>query len=219
MSHAEALAAQGRVPEAASALERAAELDPESAQPWVALIALYGQVGEVQAAEQAYLKAVEVEPKNVEAHRNYGVLLMRAEKTAEAKKAFKRALEIDPEHVDSRMTYALALEASGDAAGARKQLDQVIEKQPEFREARFHAGRIAMDQRRFKDAIGYLEKTLEPVDEQTPQYLFALASAQAASGDMETARATVGRARTLAEEQGQMGLVAEIDARMGGEGQ
>lgn len=215
-AHAQTMANQGRYREAVEALEKAGALDPRSPKPWVSLIVLHAQAGQAAEAQKAYLKAVEIDPGSAEAHFNYGVLAMQLENVDEAKQAFEKAIEADPEDVQSRVNYALTLEAGGDQTAARKQLAQALESDPAHRDGNFHSGRLAMEAGRFADAEKHLEKTVEPIDAQTPHYLYALAMAQAQNGDVPKAKATLERSRAIAQQQGQDQLVQEIDARLAG---
>lgn len=217
IGRAQNFAMQGRLEDAVGALKRAAEIDPTSAQPWNNLIGLYAQAGEPELAKEAYDKAIQVDPANAEAHYNYGVLLMRTEKPEEAAEAFKDALEISPENPQSRMSYGLALEVMGDTAGALEQIGKAIESQPNYREALFHAGRLEAERGRFQAAVAHLEKTREPVDQQTPQFLYLLAMSQGGAGQMTEARKTLAEARDLAVRFGQKQIVDEIDARIRGD--
>lgn len=214
MARAQSYAAQGRSNEAVRALERAAEIDPTSIQPWVSLIAVHSQTDKPDLAKRAYDKALAIEPNSAEARFNYGVHLMRDEQAEEASEVFKSALEIDPNDAQNRMSYGLALETLGDSKAALAEINKAIEAQPTFRQALFHAGRLEAERGRFKTAVSHLEKTREPIDQQTPQFLYLLAMAQGGAGQISQARQTLSEARDLAVRFGQQQIVAEIDARI-----
>ena len=71
--------------------------------------------------------------------------------------------------------------------------------------------RLLVAQHRYADAIGHLEKTIEPDDEASPAYLYALGAALARAGESKKAVARLEEARSRAQARGQAQLVASIE--------
>ena len=83
--------------------------------------------------------------------------------------------------------------------------------QPNYPLARFHLGRILVNQEKYGEAIQQLHRALTPEDEQTSAYLYALGAAYARAGDRELARTYIQKARDAAVARGQSKLLTGID--------
>jgi Flp pilus assembly protein TadD len=68
-----------------------------------------------------------------------------------------------------------------------------------------------VNQEKFGEGIRELKKTIEPEDENTPRYRYALGAAFARSGDQDSALRYIRQAREGAVALGQSGLVASIE--------
>ena len=64
---------------------------------------------------------------------------------------------------------------------------------------------------KYEEGIRELKKTLQPEDENTPRYMYALGAAFARSGDHQNGLRYIRQARDGAAALGQFGLVASID--------
>ncbi|MEZ5402952.1 MAG: tetratricopeptide repeat protein [Bryobacteraceae bacterium] len=190
---------------------KAIEADPRSAQAFANLISLYGRSGRNEDAASVYRSAVAIEPGHAEAHYNYGVLMFNQKRFAEGRKAFERALASNPNYAEAHNNLAFLLETEGKQAAAIEHYRQAVAAQPRFRLAHFHLGRILTNQRRFAEAIPEFEKTLEPVDDQTPGFLYGLGAAHGRAGHREQAVEYLTRARQMAAERNQPGLRASIE--------
>ena len=68
-----------------------------------------------------------------------------------------------------------------------------------------------MNQQKYDEAIQQLLRSLQPEDEQTPLYLFALGAAYARAGDRDHAREYYRKAHDSASAYGQAQLLRSID--------
>jgi predicted Zn-dependent protease len=105
---------------------------------------------------------------------------------------------------------------SGDSIGAMAAYRQAVAVAPTLRVARFIYGRALVTAGRPQDAIPEFEKLLEPEDEETPRYLFALSAARVRAGDKETGRAQAEAALAMARRYGQSELAASIERDLAG---
>ena len=86
----------GDAAELRAALERALELEPESAPARILLAVELDRAGEPAAAEAEFARALADQPYDSRAHYNHGVFLLGRERLPEAHEAFARAAALDP---------------------------------------------------------------------------------------------------------------------------
>ena len=202
----------GRLDDALSETERAAELDPTMVKAHINLITLYGRKGNFQKAEEHFHTAVKLNPNQFpDAYYNYGVLLVLEGKLDEAEKAFRQALELRPSYADARNNLGNLLERQGKFREAIAEYEKAIEIRPDFRQAHFNLGRILVNQQRYTEGIRHLQQTLTPVDGSTPAYLYALGAAYGRAGDQQNALRYLRQARDQASARGQEQLLASIE--------
>ena len=207
----QSLERQGRLAEAASLHERAVAADPKLTQAWVNLISLYARLDQPGKADAAYRNAIKLQPKNAEAHYNFGVLCAQLERFADARTAFQTAVDIDPGNAEALDNLGAVIERTGAWEHAAALYRQALAAKPGLRLAHYHLGRILANQRRFQEAIAEFEKAIEPGDEQTPGYLYALGATHARAGSRATAIEILQRARDEAMRRQQSPLAASID--------
>src|SRR5438034_995102 len=82
---------------------------------------------------------------------------------------------------------------------------------PIYRQAHFNLGRILVNQKKYLEGIQELEKTIEPEDENSPRYVYALGAAFARSGDRQNALRYIRQARDGAAARGQSALLTSIE--------
>ena len=196
----QALERQGQFAQAAVLQERALATDPKLAQAWVNLISLRARLGEPDKAEAAYRRAIELEPRNAEAHYNFGVLAVQTERFAAAEQAFAAAVSLDPLHAEALDSQGAMIERGGPGTWNRAAAlyRRALTAKPGFRLAHYHLGRILANQKRLPEAIREFEQAIEPLDDQSPGYLYALGATQARAGAIGQAVPTLERARTEA---------------------
>src|SRR5256885_1250343 len=101
--------------------------------------------------------------------------------------SFRNTLEIDPRHAGAHNNLGYLLERQGKSAEAAAEYRKAIENKPGDRQAHFNLGRVLVNQRQYEEGIRELTKILEPEDENTPRYVYALGAALARSGDRTSA--------------------------------
>jgi Tfp pilus assembly protein PilF len=206
------LADAGRLLEAAQAHERALEIDASLEQAHVNLITLYARQGRPVLAEEHYRKTIAVNPQNAEAHYNYGVMLMELGRRREAKTVFRAAVDANPRHAEALNNLGYLVMEDGALAEAERYFRLAIENEPDYRLAYFHLGQLLVHRKDYAGAIRCFSRIVNPEDDQTPGFLYALAATYGRSGHREKALEIARAARGKAAAFGQTGLVTEIDS-------
>lgn len=214
LRQAQALERQGRLAEAAAVCERVVAQDPKFAQAWINLISLYGRLGNPEKLENAYRQAIAIAPNSADAYYNYGVFCFASGRPQDAQVAFEKTTELDPHNADAWNNLGSVVERTGALDRAAGFYRRAIAERPEFRLGHFHLARVYANQRRYGDAIPEFEKTLEPEDDQTPTYLYALAATHARAGHRQQSVELLKKAREQASGRGQSALVASIERDM-----
>jgi tetratricopeptide (TPR) repeat protein len=202
---------QGKLEESAAAHEKALEIDSQLVQAHVNLVELYGRLGQFEKAEEHYRAAAGLDPGSSENYYNYGVLLLGAEKYRQAENAFRKTIEIDPYHAGAHNNLGFLFERQGALLEAADEYRRAFENKPSNRQAHFNLGRVLVNLEKYQEGIRELKKTIEPEDENTPRYMYALGAAFARSGDPQNALRYIRQARDGAKALGQSDLVASME--------
>jgi tetratricopeptide (TPR) repeat protein len=201
----------GRIDESIGRHLKALEADPATAQAHVNLISLYGRKDQLDAAQRHYHAALKLQGDHAGAHYNWGVLLAGAGRFDEAADAFRRALEINPFHPQAHNNLAALLARQGTLGEAATHYQHAISNDPDHRVARFNLGRVLVALGRPREAAEHFGRLLEPEDEDTPRFTYALATAWLAAGESAKARTYGEQALEIARRLGQTGLAAKIE--------
>jgi tetratricopeptide (TPR) repeat protein len=86
-----------------------------------------------------------------------------------------------------------------------------VQYDPTNRPANFEVARDLVRNNRVEKAIQHLLRTLEPVDERTPTYLYGLADAHLRIGEPRKSAEYLRRALELANEMGQSDLARNLE--------
>jgi tetratricopeptide (TPR) repeat protein len=202
---------QGKLDEAIHEQDEALAIDPKSVQAHINLISLYGRTGQIEKAEQHFQEAVRLNPNRADGYYDEGVLLFGQAKYSEAEQAFRQALKINPYYAEAHNNLGFLLERQGRREDALAEYEACLKSQPNYRLAHYHIATILARQNKYDEAIEHLLKTLTPVDESTPGYLYTLAIAYGRKGDREAALKYMRRAREEAAARKQSQLLASID--------
>ena len=208
---AQVLDREGHLAEALAFHEQVIQADPNLDQAWVNLISLYGRTQQPERAEQAYKRAIALAPNRADAYYNFGVLCFAMERWAEAGQVFQKSLELDPLNAEAAHNLGVVVERDGKLNQAAALYQKAIAIKPDHRLAHFHLGRIYANQRRFDQAVAEFEQTIEPLDEQSPTYLYALGATQARAGRKQLAYELLNRAKVEAARFGQDPLMKSIE--------
>ncbi|HTH55096.1 MAG TPA: tetratricopeptide repeat protein [Cyclobacteriaceae bacterium] len=113
---------------AASAYERAYEIDSKCATAWYKLGELFMSTS-IDQAEKNYNEAVKVDPNFAEAHRELGVLYYKKKDGVNAAKHHKAYLDLtDSPQPDDRFQYAFFLFMAKDFDNANKEFEELAKK-------------------------------------------------------------------------------------------
>jgi tetratricopeptide (TPR) repeat protein len=209
-----AFATAGDVEGAIAVHEAALRADPSLVQAHANLISLYGRSGKWELAETHYRAVIKAGTHLDEAHYNYGLTLAMQQRGADARRAYEQALAANPLYAPARSALAQILEQEGNLEGALVEYRKAAADVPTLRAARFNAGRMLIALKRYDEAVKELEPLRTPEDEETPRYVFALATAHVHAGRSAEGKALATEARSLALKFGQAELAAAIDRHL-----
>jgi tetratricopeptide (TPR) repeat protein len=204
------LAAAGDVEAAIAAHEAALLRDPSLVQAHANLLALYGRARNWPKAEAHYRAAQEAGIRTADVYYDYAIVQVLQEKWQPAKEAYLRALAVNSLHANARNNLGQLLERDRDLEGAAAQYREAVAAQPKFRLARFNLGRMLLVLGRADEAIAQFAMLQQPVDAETPRYLFALSTAYVRAGRIAEGVKVAGDAQRLALEYGQGDFAAVI---------
>ncbi len=205
------LESEGLLADAIRAYEQAVEADASYVQPHVNLVAAYGKLKRVDDAFRHYHHALRLAPDSSELHINWGTLMAQTGRLEEAAASFRRALEIVPRSGTVHADLAWVLAEGGNDNDAREHYRLALRYDPGNRAANFHVARRLIGANRVAEAIRHLLRTIEPVDERTPTYLYGLADAYMRIDDPQNAVEHLRRALDLANKMGQTDLAVNLE--------
>jgi tetratricopeptide (TPR) repeat protein len=209
-----ALGDAGDVAAAIDAHEAALARDASLTQAHVNLVGLYGRAGDWSKAEAHYQAAVAQGANEASLHYDYGVVLGLQQRWDAAAEAYRAALAANPLHVQARNNLGQILERRREFAAAAAEYQRAVDGQPTFRLARFNLGRMLLATGDNDRALAEFEKLQQPVDADTPRYLFALSTALVRTGRMADGRRVASEARRLAIEFNQPELARAIESEL-----
>jgi tetratricopeptide (TPR) repeat protein len=201
----------GKLDDAIREHQSVLQSDPNNVQAHINLISLYGRTGDTTAARQHFDAASKLSPNRPDAWYNYGVLLFSQQKYDEAEQAFRRALAINPNYAEAHNNLGATYELQRRMDEAASEFRAAIADRPDYPLARFHLARILVNENNYKEAIQQLQRALQPEEENTPVYTYALAAAYARSGNREQALRYYREAHDRAVSRGQSQLLTSID--------
>ena len=147
--------------EAISAMQKAAELQPEDAELLSNLgFALQAQ-NRLDEAKATLCKALALKPDHVMALNNLGITLREQGRFAEAETYLRRALELEPNHAMALSNLGVTMREQGRAAEAEAVLRRAVELRPDSAIAYINLGVALQDQRRLAEAESVYRKALE----------------------------------------------------------
>ncbi|HEY3813594.1 MAG TPA: sulfotransferase [Caulobacteraceae bacterium] len=202
-----ALHCQGRVDEAAAALEEACVRRPAYADAHYARGVALFDLGQVEAAATAFQRAVESEPGFLAAHTNAGLALRKLGRVREAEAAFVAAVTLAPRSAEQHYHLGLARRELGRMEAAAACFRQAIALQPDHAEAHFSLSLLTSPDDRSPAAeadFERLRREVERADTQPPlarsALLYAMAKALEDRGDYNGAFHRLNEANRLARD-------------------
>ncbi len=168
---AEAHIAAGNFGEAEAALERMAELEPESAYPLVALSGLHLMARRVERAHALTQKAVRLEATNVDALAMHArVLDWRGNYDSASDFAFQ-ALELEPDNPDVLAVLGEIYSDVGNYTGALEYLEEALAIDPSNVLARRNLGYLYEIQKDHERAITEYSRAIELAPKRPDLYI------------------------------------------------
>ncbi|MGH6767501.1 MAG: tetratricopeptide repeat protein [Xanthobacteraceae bacterium] len=168
-------------------------------------------------AEGLLREAREADPRSVAAHYYMGVVHRARGRKKEAIEAFERAIAINPSHASSYANMGFVLALMGRAADGLEHIRYAMRlspKDPILSHWHYYAGRAELELERYDIAIEHFRQSqsLQP----TYQSSYAgLAAAQALSGNLDAARATLAGLQKFAPQLSRDRLLARFGADRG----
>lgn len=202
---------QGDLREAIKEQELALEVDPQNVQANINLISLYARLKDPGAAEKHFRESVRLNPNRADAYYNYGVFQSMQGKSEEAERAYRQALQINSNYAEAQNNLGFLLEKQGKTEEALAEYEAALKSKPNYHPAHYNIATILARQGKYGESIEHLLRTLEPEDESTPGYLYALAVAYVRQGDTQSALNYARKARDQASFWRQSQLLTRID--------
>lgn len=208
------LADAGDVTAAIQAHETALARDPALSQAHANLVGLYGRAQDWAKADEHFRAALARGFDNAEMQYDYGIVQGLQGRWDAAEGAYRKAVALNPLHAQARNNLGQVLERRRDFDGAAAEYRQAVDAQPLFRLARFNLGRMLLAKGETAQAVAELERLQQPVDAETPRYLFALSTAVVRAGRLDDGRRLGAEAQKLAAQFGQDDLARAIAAEL-----
>jgi tetratricopeptide (TPR) repeat protein len=127
----EALALQGRTPEAVAAYEAAARINPNETASLVALAQIAEAAGQLDVAEQRYREALDSNAPSAEAALRLAALYYESGRAADARAALSRIGPPDPVATSALIRLARAETAAGYRDDALERLERALRQRPD----------------------------------------------------------------------------------------
>jgi tetratricopeptide (TPR) repeat protein len=127
--------AEGDLPAAVTACERASQLAPGDPAPWMEMAGAQISAGAYGAAEAPLRRALAVQPGLLAAQANLGSVLFKLGQFEASRDAFRVALAAHPQHAFSWKNLAAAERALGDFAAARAAYETAVRIAADYAEA------------------------------------------------------------------------------------
>lgn len=122
--------------DAAAALERTLELDPDNLQALAVKVELLERQDQTDASRQVLANALQLQPDSAFLQYQLGRWLLRHDQEEYALLAFARALELEPDNAEYSYTLATSLHQLDQIEPAQKQLEALVDREPANRKAR-----------------------------------------------------------------------------------
>jgi protein O-GlcNAc transferase len=208
---ANALNAQGKLPEAAASYGRALALKPDHVEAHYNLgIVLHAQ-GRLVEAAASYRRALSLRPNHADTLCSLGNTLHAQGRLDEAVSVYQQALKYRPDHAAAHCNLGNVLKALGKLDDAAESYARALTHQPHNAEAHNNLGNLLLEQDRPEEAAACYERAVSC----RPDYAEAhvgLAHALKEQGRLPEALARYARALELRPEQAEARLGETIAA-------
>ena len=182
------------------AATRAIQLDPNLAEPYVALGNAAMHELDWSQAERSYRRAIELNPRYALAHHLYGAFLVAQRRFSEAIAEARLAVELAPVSLRARENFAWMLYFNRQYESAIRELRAIVEMDRTFARGQWRLGQVLLVQRKYDEAVRVLQTAAE-LSDRAPAALGLLAMAYGGRGQIEEAQQIVDElARRAAKE-------------------
>jgi tetratricopeptide (TPR) repeat protein len=167
------LVAKNSLPEAADALQKLVEEDPDLDMAWRLLGRTQLQMGDLNGAEVSLKTALRIDPDSVEGQYYLGYVTLAQKRYPAAKEHFLRVIELKPDHAQAHYQLARCYSGQGDRKAAIESLETALHCQPFMVEAHRDLGELLAQTGQNKEAREHIRQAVEldPKDEQAKKLL------------------------------------------------
>jgi tetratricopeptide (TPR) repeat protein len=151
---------QGQNAEALTLLDRAALVDPLSADALTNRGIVLMALGQNEAAVASFDRAIEAHPRHTRALFARGKTLLRMERHEAALASLDRAIELDPANSEAFNDHGAALCGLGRSQEALASLDRAVALQPDFARARVNRGIVLQALERHEEALASFDRAV-----------------------------------------------------------
>ena len=158
-AYARALAATGKLPQAAIKMKAALQSDPRNAELHDELGSIYAQQKDWSAAQQEFTAAIQLNPEMPVAHLHLG-LAMQAQGGPEGLKELSEARRLAPDSAIIAIELGKALAEAGQDADAMPLFQQVLDRDPKSVVAMYQLALALQRSNRVQEAIVLLREVV-----------------------------------------------------------
>lgn len=135
-----ACANSGRLFEAATAYERAVEIESDFIEAWFNLGDMLEKLDRLEKSINAYEKVIELDPYLASGLTNLGCVLTEVGRFEAAIRAFEKSIELEPTFAPTYMNLGNAHKYAGDMVQAIAAYREAIRLAPDYADARYNLG-------------------------------------------------------------------------------
>jgi tetratricopeptide (TPR) repeat protein len=174
------------LPKAYAAVQKAVEIDPQSAEAHASLALVLDHKWDWAGAEVEFKRALELNPQYANAHHWYGDYLSIQGRHDEALVEAKRALELDPLNLMIGTWVGLRYYLARRYDGAIEQSQNTVDLDPNFAAAHLILGESYVQQGKHKEGLDELQKAAS-LSGDSPLYMAQVGVSLALAGEKKEA--------------------------------
>jgi Tfp pilus assembly protein PilF len=204
--------AGGDVNEAVRELEHALEIDPEAYEAHIALVGLYGSMGQFSQVDAHFERAMRLAPNTAQLHFNLGTARVEQGRYDEAAAAFQRTIELAPSHALAHAILGRIRYVQQDVDEANALFEEAVRLAPTDPTVRRIVLPVLLEEEDYARALELLDMP-EPDPGAEAQRQLWRAQALGLAGDPDAARAALALARRQLGEAPNAQLQRQLDAQ------
>lgn len=198
--------------------QRAIAVCPDYADAYEALGVIFGRHGRYDEAIALMQRLLEVDPLSVMAHTNLSLYFNQQGRIEDAEREAAEAMRAKMRRDQDEKDLAEAEKNQMESVAADRErragmFRQVLDIDPDDALGNFGLGELLVEEGRFEDAIGHLERALR-ADSNYSAALLALGRAQEGARDLESARQTYRRGVDVAAAKGDLATANKMQERL-----